>query len=193
MLRVSVAICFVSIIVLVVGFATPQLTTAQEQDNTEWDTYTNDKFKFSIEYPAHDIDTDIHIEAGEILSLTLGRDYSTDEEYMGITISVFSTNISLSKAVDHDIEVRNQHGPIKIFEGPKFMNLDRDLSLGKAGLGKPCEVYTYSEYRETSIHRVVLCLHDDKIYTFDFKGKSILFYYDEEPYNHMINSIKFFD
>lgn len=181
MLRVSVAICFISIIVLVVGFVTPQLATAQD---TEWETYTNDKFKFSIDYPAHDVDTDFNTEAGDILFLTLGVDYGTDEEYMGITISAFSTNMSsLSEMVEKDLENLNQqNGPLTMFEGP----MDKTV-----GDDKSCSAYSYSEYGETMIHRVVLCEHDDKQYRFDFKGKSILFYYEEEPYNHMIDSIRF--
>ena len=89
------------VVVLMVG-----APTVLAQEDIEWDTYTNDKFKFSIDYPAHNIDTDFHTEAGDILYLTLGMDYGTDEEYMGISIAVFSTNMSsLSEMVDKDLEV----------------------------------------------------------------------------------------
>lgn len=187
MLKVLGLVTVLMGIMLVLGVWGPQTLTAQQED---WKTYTNDEFKFSIDYPAEDIQPKAYLETDDFLILNLMKDdyliATTDEEYSGSSVFIQPKNMSsLSEHVDKDLESESTRGPITSFEGPMDISVDQSK--------KSCFAYTYSKWKYDTINRVILCEHDDKIYKVLFKGKSILFHYDEEPYNHMVGSIKFFD
>src|SRR5690242_15467724 len=92
------AICFVSVLVLVVG--SPNLLSAQQEQ--EWETYLNPQYKFTLQYPDNQFGTGEESFSGNVTNLDLiGHDVS-------IYLSIIPLNMSAAKTDSALIYIQNQ-------------------------------------------------------------------------------------
>ncbi len=168
----------VVVTVLIIGLRGPSDVSAQGSSD-EYKTFTSPEFKFSIEYP-------VDMEPYDLLD---------DKEIPFVSFSGILSEKDSSflfihpndKTLEQFIELQLAEKPLiggskQMLDTPTSITVNEDIG----GLE-----FSYTILGDSSMTRSLVFAHDDHIYNFMLTGATSAF--NENQYDHMIDSIKFFD